>query len=82
MSIAFAIFTFINAFCIMAFIAIPFSTKYAEESEESKPAIEGYAAAPKTVHWKKAIIIAVTLALFVTLALALIINSGIIPVRG
>ena len=56
----------------MAFIAIPFSTKYEDESE--KPAIEGYAAAPKTIYWKKALTIATILAALVTLALAVIIR--------
>ena len=57
----------------MAFIAIPFSTEY-EKPETIRPASEGYAAAPKTIHWKKAIIIATILAALVTLALAVIIG--------
>jgi predicted secreted protein len=82
MTVSFAFFTFLNAFWIMAFIAIPFSIKYEEKPEGEKPAIEGYAAAPKTIYWKKAIIIAIILALLVTLVLALIIKSGIVPVKN
>ncbi len=81
MTPAFALFTFLNAFWIMVFVAIPFSIKYEDESEIKSSASEGYAAAPKTIHWKKAIIITTILALIVTLALALIIKSGIVPVK-
>ena len=56
----------------MAFIAIPFCIKY--EDESGKPATEGYAAAPKSINWKKAITIATILAALVTLALAVIIR--------
>lgn len=63
------------------FVAIPFSTKYAQETEKKPQASEGYIAAPQTIYWKKAIIIAMILALIVTLALALVIKSGIVPVK-
>ncbi len=72
MSISFAFFTFINAFWLMTFIAIPFCIEYEDNSK--KPASEGYAAAPKTIYWKKAITIATVLAALVTLALAVIIG--------
>lgn len=82
MPLTFAIFTFLNAFWIMMFAAIPFSVKYADESEIKQSASEGYVAAPQTIYWKKAIIIATILALIITLALALIIKSGIVPVKN
>ena len=73
MTLSFAFFAFLNALWIMAFIAIPFSVEY-EEKPEDFPANERYIAAPKTIHWKKAIKIAATLAALVTLALKLIID--------
>lgn len=74
MTPSFAFFTFLNAFWIMAFIAIPFSTEYAEEGEKPQSAIDGYAAAPKAIHWKKAIRIATILALLITLVIAVVIE--------
>ena len=82
MTVFFAFFTFLVAFWVMVFIAIPLSTKYRDESEESGPAIEGYAAAPKVILWKRVFIIAVVLALLVTMGLALIIKTGIISVKN
>lgn len=81
MPYSFAFFTFLNAFWIMLFIAIPFSTEYAKETEKQPPASEGYVAAPKIIYWKKAVIIAAALALLVTLGLALVIKSGIVLVK-
>ncbi len=81
MPLTFAAFTFLNAWWIMLFIAIPFSVKYADESENI-PASEKYVAAPKSIQWKKAIIIATILATLVTLILALVIKSGIVPVKN
>lgn len=80
MTLPFAFFTFLNAFWIMVFIAIPFCVKYADESENI-PANEKYAAAPKSINWKKLILTATILALLVTFALALIIKSGIVHVK-
>jgi predicted secreted protein len=73
MTPTFAFFTFLNAFWLMAFIAIPFSTEY-EKLGTIRPASEGYAAAPKTIHWKKAVTIATILATLITLALAVVIE--------
>ncbi len=73
MSVAFAFFTFLNAWWIMLFVAIPFSTEYEEITE--KQAIEGYRAAPKAIYWKKAVIIASSLAAIVTIIIALVIRE-------
>jgi|CXWL01.1.fsa_nt_gi predicted secreted protein len=81
MPLTFAFFTFLNAWWIMLFIAIPFSVKYADESENI-PANEKYIAAPKTIYWKKAVIIATILAALITLILALVIKSGIVPMKN
>lgn len=64
----------------MLFVAIPFSTQYEEISE--KQASEGYRAAPKAIYWKKAAIIAIILAVLCTVTLALVIKSGIVPVKN
>ena len=80
MPLTFAFFTFLNAWWIMLFVAIPFSTKYEEITE--KQALEGYRAAPKAIYWKKAAIIATILAVLITITLALVIKSGIVPVKN
>jgi len=72
MTISFAFFTFLNAFWIMAFFAVPFSVVYAPDQK---------GAAPQSINWKKLVKLAAFLAFFVTAALALIIKSGIIQVR-
>lgn len=80
MPLTFAFFTFLNAWWIMLFVAIPFSTQYEEITE--KQALEGYRAAPKAIYWKKAAIIATILAVLCTITLALVIKSGIVPVKN
>jgi len=81
MTWSFTFFTFLNAFWIMAFIAIPFSTEY-EEPGEKQGNNYGYAAAPKKIYWKKVVIIAAVLAIIITVGLALVIKSGIVPVKN
>jgi hypothetical protein len=78
---SFAFFTFLNAFWIMAFIAIPFSTEY-ENQGEKKGNNYDYAAAPKKIYWKKVVTIAAILAIIITAVLALVIKSGIVPVKN
>ncbi len=80
MSWSFAFFTWLNAFWVMMFIAIPFSTEY--ESPREKENSYVYAAAPKKIYWKKVVAIAATLAIIITAMLALVIKSGIIPVKN
>lgn len=74
MSPAFAFFTFLNAWWIMLFIALPFSTKYPESNEEKPPANEAYTAAPKEIYWKRAFVIATILATIVTAVLAVVVS--------
>jgi len=81
MTWSFTFFTFLNAFWVMAFIAIPFSTEY-ESQAEKKGSYYDYAAAPKKIYWKKVVIIAAILAIIITVGLALVIKSGIVPVKN
>jgi len=74
MSVSMALFTFLNAWWVMLFFTLPFGIEPSGEGA-SNPA------APKQPQWKKKLIITTILAAFVTLALALIIKSGIIPLR-
>lgn len=73
MSPFFIVFTFLNAWWIMLFIAIPFGTNY-EENKNDKNSKEVYAAAPSSINWKKVIIIATVLAAIVTFSLKVIIS--------
>lgn len=72
MPLTFAFFTMLNAFWIMLFIAAPFCVEY--ETGQT-------GAAPKKIHWKKLTIIASILACLVTLAIAVVIKTGIISVK-
>lgn len=77
----FAFFTFLNAWWVMLFVAIPFSIRH-ENKDGEKIEGESYIAAPKAIYWKKVIAIATSLAAFITVALALVIKSGIVPVKN
>lgn len=78
MSFTMGVFTFLNAWFIALFLAFPFNIEPPDEGE----AAEGYAAAPKRIRWKRLTITATLLALAFTLLLALLIKSGIVPIRG
>ena len=73
MTLALALFTFINAWWIMAFFVLPFGIERNDGSNKLE-----YAGAPKPVNWKKKLTIITLLALAVTLVLAAIINSHLV----
>jgi predicted secreted protein len=75
MSISMAVFTFINTWWIMLFFVFPFHVRPVEEHTQLE-----YAAAPKSIRWKRMLVIDTVLSLIVTAALALLISSGIFPV--
>jgi len=77
MTATFAVFTFLNAWMVALFLAFPFSIEMGEK--ESKL---DYAAAPKTIRWKKLFLIATVIAAVFTVTLAIVIKSGIVPVRN
>jgi predicted secreted protein len=77
MTLTFAIFTFINAWAVALFLAFPFSIEMPEKAEGVD-----YVAAPKKIHWKKLVVIATVIAALFTLALAIVIKSGIVPLRN
>jgi predicted secreted protein len=76
MSLSMTIFTFLNAWWISLFMVLPLSIERGERSSELE-----YAAAPKRIHWRRIMVVTTLLAVFFTAALALLIKSGIIPVR-
>lgn len=77
MSWSFALFVFLNAWCVSLFLAFPFSIEMGEQQSELD-----YKAAPKKIQWKKLLIIATAIAVLFTLTLAIVIKSGIVPVRN
>ncbi len=77
MSISMGIFTFINAWWISLFFMLPFSIEAPGKQEDI-----GYAAAPKKIRWKRLLAGATMIAIFVTVTLALVIKSGIVPVKN
>lgn len=77
MTLSMAIFTFINAWWISVFLMLPFSIETPEKADEHTTP-----AAPKKIHWKRIVTGATLLAFFFTLTLALVIKSGIVPVKN
>lgn len=76
MSVSMAIFTFINVWCVALFLALPFGIETGPRGNASE-----YAAAPRRINWKKIVIIDTLLSIVITAAIALIIKTGIVPVR-
>ena len=74
MSLAMAVFTFINAWWVCLFMALPFGRRDAKEGEKQEDI--AYKAAPAMFYWKKTFVVATVLAFCATLILALIANSG------
>jgi predicted secreted protein len=77
MTISFTFFTFLNAWFVALFLAFPFSIEMPEKTQGID-----YVAAPKKIHWKKLAIIATVIAFLFTLTLAIVIKSGIVPLRN
>ena len=72
-----AFFTFLNAWFIALLLAFPFSIEPPDQDDEKW----GYNAAPKRIKWRKLLISGIIMALIFTLLLAMIIKSGIVPVK-
>ena len=77
MTLPFALFTYLNLWFIMLFFVIAICTK-----TEAHPAQLDYIAAPKKPYWKKIFYINSLITLVVTLLIAFLINSGLIPLSG
>jgi len=77
MTISMTLFTFVNIWCLLMFAVTPFFIRPAENH-----AAHEYAAAPKSIGWKKALLVNTLLAVIVTAALAMLIRSGIIPLHN
>jgi predicted secreted protein len=73
MSITMGFFVFLNAWWVMLFVSLPLGIEKADGS-----AVLDYAAAPKKIRWKKIFLVNTALAFCFTVALALIIHSGMI----
>lgn len=76
MSIWMALFTFINAWCITLFAVLPTSIEHGPHDSAMD-----YEAAPKRINWRRIIRINTIVALLVTAALALVIKTGIVPLK-
>lgn len=77
MSLIMGIFTLINAWCLSVFLMLPFSIEAAGKQEGIN-----YAAAPKKILWKRLLWGATILSILLTVALALVIKSGMVSVRN
>jgi predicted secreted protein len=76
MSVTMAVFTFLNAWWICLFMALPFGR------EDGTKENIAYNASPARFNWKKSFKIATLLAALFTVALALIINYELVPLRN
>ncbi len=77
MSISMAVFTFINGWCLALFLMLPFSIEAPGKQEGI-----GYAGAPKKIRWKRLLWGTTIIAVLLTVTLALVIKSGILPVAN
>jgi predicted secreted protein len=75
MSITLGVFTFLNAWWICLFMALPFGRE-----DGTKESI-AYNAAPARFNWKKSFIIAAVMAAVFTALLAIAIESELVPLR-
>ncbi len=76
MSWLMAFFTFLNAWWITLFVTVPMCIETGSKDSELE-----YDAAPRRIHWRKILWLNSLIAAFATLALALVIESGIVQVR-
>ena len=76
MTVSFALFTFVNAWWILLFAVLPFYTVPSQN-----PTSLEYPAAPKKMPWKKVLLANTLLSAAVTALIALIMASGLIPMR-
>lgn len=76
MSVSMAIFTFLNCWAISLFLVLPFAMKYGVHTRS-----DDYVAAPKHIAWKKIVIMNTILSVVITATIAIIIKTGIVPVR-
>ena len=76
MTLPMAIFTFLTSWCITLFAVLPLGIERGQHDAEME-----YKAAPKRIRWKRIALINTLLALAVTALLALVIKTGIVPVR-
>ena len=76
MSISMFILTFVNVWCLMLFFVLAFGVK----KEPNTSPLE-YAAAPQAFPWKKKLRLNTFISFGVTVIIALIIKSGIIPLH-
>ena len=72
-----AVFTFINVWWLMLFFVIPFGVRTSDN-----PSPVEYAAAPQPHRWKKMVIINTLISLTVTMVIALVIKSSIVPLHN
>ena len=76
MTIPLAVFTVVVTWCISLVAVLPLVI---ERGSHDSPL--DYVAAPKRIRWKKLLVVNTLLALLLTAAIALIIKTGIVPVR-
>jgi predicted secreted protein len=77
MTLGFAFLTFINAWWIALFAVIPFHVDFSQQGRDRAD----YVAAPTRINWKKICLRTTLVAALLTLALALLLESGIVPLR-
>ena len=77
MTLSMTLFTFINTWWIMLFFVWPFAIVAAD-----RPTQDEYAAAPKSINWKRLLVIDTLVSIAVTAGLAALMGSGVVSLRG
>jgi predicted secreted protein len=78
MKLTFLLFIYVNAWFVCLFMVLPFFVK-AQSKEEGEVV---YAGAPRSIVWKRALLVNSLVALVATGAMAWLIQSGLINVKG
>jgi len=76
MTLSTALFTFINVWCLTLFFVFAFSVK-----PENKTSPLDYVAAPKSLAWKKIVLLNTAISFGITLIIALVIKCRLIPLH-
>ncbi|MFO0388408.1 MAG: DUF1467 family protein [Alphaproteobacteria bacterium] len=73
MSLTFAAFTYLNLWWVSLFLCWPFCVEAKPEGEKSTNALD-YTSSPKTIYWKKMLVLTSVVSAVITAFVAVIIH--------
>jgi predicted secreted protein len=73
MSLSFIAFTYLNLWWVSLFLCWPFCVEAKAEGEKNDNALD-YTSSPKTIHWKKMLILTSSVSAVITALIAVVIH--------